>query len=90
LFKARYYRKLLFILAAIAISTANITTAAAYYGWEPTDDPVPFYYQNAGKWYYTGDRQTFMVQLNDRTYKYIFDDKGNFLDGFVTDMPVRI
>ncbi len=83
------WRNLLFI-AAIWILVAAPQPAGAYYGWESTDDPVPYYDQQAGKWYYTQDTKTFMVTVNERTYKYVFEINGHFLGGYVTDMPIRL
>lgn len=78
---------IVFMAFIISISP---TVSVAYYGWDVTDDPTPYYYQDAGKWYYTSDTKTFIVQLNDRTYKYVFELNGTFLGGYVTDMPIRL
>lgn len=67
-----------------------VVPAQAAYGWVSTDDPVPFYHQSEGKWYHTKDTKMFMVQLNDRTYKYVFDTGNTFCGGWVTDLPIRL
>ena len=65
---------------------------AAYgsWGWTPTDDPVPFYYQQQGCWYHYDETTVFMVQLQEHTYKYVFNQDGTLLNGWVTDMPMRL
>ncbi|QJW48641.1 hypothetical protein HA075_25135 [bacterium BFN5] len=70
--------------------SANPSSAFAYYGWDITDDPVPYYHQQAGFWYYTNDTKTFMIEFNERTYKYVFERNGSFLGGYVTDMPLKL
>jgi hypothetical protein len=85
-------KKLFTILVIIfAISFALHNSAYANnWGWEPTDDPVPYYYQDCGKWYLYEDTKVFMVQLDDTTYKYIFDYNGAFMGGWMTYMPIRL
>lgn len=68
----------------------TVLPAFAYYGWDVTDDPVPYYHQQTGNWYYTSETKTFMVEFNERTYKYVFELNGKFLGGYVTDMPLKL
>lgn len=79
-------------ILAITISIYVLTSAPAYasWGWEPTDDPNPYYYQKWGKWYTYDEANIFMVQIDDKTYKYEFDKKGNFVGGWLTFMPMRL
>jgi hypothetical protein len=77
------------LIASLLLCLTTLT-AFAYYGWDITDDPVPYYHQQAGFWYYTSDTKTFMIEFNDRTYKYIFERNGSFLGGYVTDMPLKL
>jgi hypothetical protein len=83
-------KKLSAILVIIAISFALHAPAYANWGWESTDDPVPYYYQDWGKWYLYEDTKIFMVQLDDTTYKYVFDFNGAFIGGWMTYMPMRL
>lgn len=62
----------------------------ASWGWESTNDPVPYYHQEWGKWYCYDDVKVFMVQIGDRTYKYLFNYDGEFINGWVTAMPIRL
>lgn len=66
------------------------TAVYANWGWESTDDPVPYYHQEWGKWYQYDDAKVFMVQISDKTYKYIFDCNGEFLGGWITYMPMSL
>lgn len=84
--KAYMVRLWIIMLLLLLVHTA----AYASWGWETTDDPVPYYYQEWGKWYQYDDNKVFMVQLNDKTYKYIFDSKGNLMSGWLTYMAMRL
>ncbi len=64
------------------------TSVYANWGWESTDDPVPYYHQEWGKWYQYEDRKVFMVQMNGKTYKYIFDSSEKFISGWITHMSM--
>jgi hypothetical protein len=66
------------------------TSTYANWGWEPTDNPVPYYYQAWGKWYNNEDFRVFMVQIEESTYKYVFDYNGTFVGGWMTYMPMRL
>lgn len=83
-------RRLLFFIIIYLCLYAFSPLAYAAYGWLPTDNAIPFYYQPIGHWYQNEDTKTFMVQLDERTYKYIFTLDGKFLSGWVTDMPIRL
>lgn len=85
--KHPYAKRLVLLLIILLLQT---TAAFAYFGWEPTDNPVPYYHQEKGKWYYCDDRKIFMIYYQSRTYKYIFDDNNVFYGGFVTDLPIQI
>lgn len=65
-------------------------TVYASWGWESTNDPTPFYHQEWGKWYNYDDTKVFMVQIDDKTSKYVFDYNGQFIGGWVTYMPMRL
>ena len=80
----------IFISLTFIISVFIYTTAHANWGWEYTDDPVPYYYQEWGKWYIYEDTKVFMVQLDEKTYKYVFDYNSKFIGGWVTYMPIRL
>jgi len=77
-------------LVIIILSFSLQTPTYANWGWESTDDPVPYYHQDWGKWYVYEDTKVFMVQLDDITYKYVFDYSGTFISGWVTYMPIRL
>ena len=78
-------------LAIIFVALISIhTTIYANWGWECTDDPRPYYHQDWGKWYLHEDKKVFMVQIDDQTYKYVFDYSGKFIGGFITYMPMRL
>lgn len=69
----------------------SINTAVyANWGWESSDDPAPYYYQEWGKWYQYDDVKVFMVQLNGKTYKYIFDSSGKFMSGWITYISMSL
>jgi hypothetical protein len=74
----------------MVVSFCIYTSAHANWGWECTDDPEPYYYQGWGKWYVYEDTRIFMVQLDEKTYKYVFDYNSNFMGGWVTYMPMRL
>lgn len=66
------------------------STACADWGWVPTDDPLPYYHQNSGKWYMYEETKVFMVQIQESTYKYVFNDNDGFIGGWVTQMPMQL
>ncbi|MBP2626946.1 MAG: hypothetical protein H6Q68_1657 [Firmicutes bacterium] len=76
------------IIAGILFSIYSTTYAS--WGWESTDDPTPYYHQEWGKWYNYEDAKVFMVQIDDKTYKYVFDYNGKFIGGWITYMPMRL
>jgi len=83
--------KIHFIGSSIIIGILFLIYGTAYasWGWESTDDPTPYYYQQWGKWYNYDDAKVFMIQMDDKTYKYIFDYNGEFMSGWITYMPMR-
>jgi hypothetical protein len=83
-------KTILSLTIIISVSFFIYTSAHANWGWECTDDPVPYYYQGWGKWYVYEDSKIFMVQLDERTYKYVFDCDSKFIGGWVTYMPMRL
>ena len=66
------------------------TAVYANWGWESTDDPVPYYHQEWGKWYQYEDMKVFMVQINGKTYKYVFDSSEKLISGWITYMPMSL
>lgn len=78
------------ILFILLLCLSLPMTAYGSWGWAPTDDPVPFYYQQQGCWYHYAEATVFMVQLQECTYKYVFNQDGTFLNGWVTDMPLQL
>lgn len=76
------------IIIEILLSLYGI--AYASWGWESTDDPTPYYQQEWGKWYNYDDAKEFLVQIDDKTYKYVFDYNGNFIGGWMTYMPMGL
>lgn len=80
----------LVIIITVSVSFAFHAPVYANWGWESTDDPVPYYHQALGKWYVYEDTKVFMVQLDDSTYKYVFDYQGTFVGGWITYMPIRL
>jgi len=68
----------------------NCGAAYASWGWESTDDPEPYYHQEWGKWYKYDDVKMFMVQMDDKTYKYVFDYKEKLIGGWMTYMPMKL
>lgn len=76
------------IMIVILFSVQASTHAS--WGWEHTDDPAPYYHQEWGKWYHYDDSKVFMVQIEDNTYKYVFDYNDNFIGGWITSMPIRL
>lgn len=84
-------RKTFILLAVLAVVLFYIhTTIYASWGWESTDDPGPYYHQEWGKWYMYDDAKVFMVQIDDQTYKYVFDYNGKFIGGWITYMHMRL
>lgn len=78
-------------LVAIIVALISIhTTIYANWGWEGTDDPKPYYHQEWGKWYLHEETKVFMVQIDDQTYKYVFDYNGKFIGGWKTYMAMRL
>lgn len=82
--------KFIGMIAIVGILVSIYGTAYANWGWENTDDPTPYYHQEWGKWYQWEDAKVFMVQIDDKTYKYLFDCNGKFINGWVTYMPMRL
>ncbi len=78
------------ILLVALIFFAGNGRLYANWGWDATDDPVPYYHQEWGKWYQYEDTKVFMVQIESNTYKYVFDAQGELLGGWVTGMPMRL
>ena len=78
------------IVASIGILFSILGTANASWGWDSTDDPTPFYHQEWGKWYYYDDIKVFMVQIDNKTSKYVFDCNGEFVGGWITYMPMKL
>jgi len=78
------------IVIIVAISFLIYGTTYASWGWESTDDPTPYYHQEWGKWYHYDDIKVFMVQIDDKTYKYVFDYKDQFMGGWITSMSMRL
>ena len=74
----------------VAILFSIYGTAYASWGWESTDNPTPYYHQEWGKWYNYDEVKVFMVQVEDKTYKYVFDYNGKFMGGWLTSMPMRL
>jgi hypothetical protein len=79
----------LVIISAISF-TLQSTAYANNWGWDSIDDPAPYYHQDWGKWYVYEDTKVFMVQLDDTTYKYVFDYNGTLIGGWMTYMPMRL
>ncbi|CUH94751.1 putative secreted protein [Propionispora sp. 2/2-37] len=79
--------KLIFVFMMLLWLPATAYTA---WGWEPTDDPFPFYHQDWGKWYRYEDTKVFMVQIDESTYKYVFKYNDEFIGGWVTQMPMHL
>jgi len=83
----RYFMNIAIIFAVLL--SVNGTVYGSW-GWESTDDPVPYYHQTWGKWYNYDDTKVFMVKIDDKTYKYVFDYNNNFIGGWITYMPMRL
>jgi len=83
-------RKLAGIFIIVIIFFSGDTRLYANWGWEATDDPTPYYHQEWGKWYHYEDSKVFMVQIEENTYKYVFDDNGQLIGGWVTGMSLRL
>ena len=81
-----------FIGKAIMIGILMLVSNNVYanWGWESSDDPKPYYHQEWGKWYHYDETKVFMVQIDDKTYKYVFDYNEKFMGGWMTDMPMRL
>ena len=84
--KREFIHSWIIILLLLSIHTS----VYANWGWESTDDPIPYYHQDWGKWYQYDDKKVFMVQIDDKTYKYIFDWDGKFHSGWITYMAMRL
>ena len=78
------------ITIVLSLLLSSYGTVGASWGWDSTDDPTPYYHQKWGKWYCDGDGKVFMVQIDDKTYKYVFDYTGQFIGGWMTYMPMRL
>ena len=83
-------KKLISLVAMISALISIHTTIYASWGWEWTDDPKPYYHQERGKWYLYDDAKVFMVQIDNQTYKYVFDYHDKLISGWVTYMPMRL
>ncbi|VBB08991.1 Hypothetical protein LUCI_4277 [Lucifera butyrica] len=83
-------RKPFILLVTMIILLSLSIPVYANWGWVPTKQMDPYEYQSKGKWYDYDETKVFMVQMDDKTYQYIFDNDGNLLSSWVTDVPMHL